>query len=298
MLASMTYPGGKNGAGVYHRLINLMPPHDVYIEPFLGSGAIMRLKRPAELNIGVDRDPRALSLVRAWGDLHSPDRPRSAAPAPDARTGDGGRPRQNRCFSRDARSGDAAGRLAGNGAVRSQFLFHESDGIEFLRGYRFTGAELVYCDPPYLLSSRSHPHENIYHRGFEMTDLQHRDLLRLLLKLPCRVMISGYAADLYDKMLRGWNTITYQAATHRGPREEWLWFNFAPPTDQLHDYQFLGATWRARERFARKKKRWLADMLRMPTIERNALLAAIAEHASSSDAAGSTIAVSGGEGLR
>ena len=33
----MTYPGGKNGAGIYQRIINHMPPHETYIEAFLGS---------------------------------------------------------------------------------------------------------------------------------------------------------------------------------------------------------------------------------------------------------------------
>jgi site-specific DNA-adenine methylase len=59
----MVYPGGKNGAGVYQTIINLMPPHDVYIEPFLGGGAIMRQKRPALLNIGVDLDPGAIARI-------------------------------------------------------------------------------------------------------------------------------------------------------------------------------------------------------------------------------------------
>ena len=58
----MTYPGGKNGAGIYQRIINLMPPHKVYMEPFLGSGAVLRHKRPAERNIGVDRSPEAIAL--------------------------------------------------------------------------------------------------------------------------------------------------------------------------------------------------------------------------------------------
>jgi len=52
----MEYPGGKNQSGVYQWLINQMPPHQTYIEPFLGSGAVMRLKRPAMASIGMDAD--------------------------------------------------------------------------------------------------------------------------------------------------------------------------------------------------------------------------------------------------
>lgn len=48
----MPYLGGKSQAGTYQRIINLIPPHDVYIEPFLGGGAIARLKRPARLERG------------------------------------------------------------------------------------------------------------------------------------------------------------------------------------------------------------------------------------------------------
>lgn len=50
------YTGGKNGAGVYQHIINLMPPHDCYIECFLGSGAVMRFKKPAKLNYAIDLD--------------------------------------------------------------------------------------------------------------------------------------------------------------------------------------------------------------------------------------------------
>ena len=50
----MRYPGGKNHTGTFQKIINLMPPHRVYIEPFLGSGAILRLKKPAAVSIGVD----------------------------------------------------------------------------------------------------------------------------------------------------------------------------------------------------------------------------------------------------
>lgn len=56
-----TYPGGKNGSGVFQRIINELPPHRTYIELFLGSGAILRRKRPAECSIGIDIDAAVTS---------------------------------------------------------------------------------------------------------------------------------------------------------------------------------------------------------------------------------------------
>jgi len=54
----MRYPGGKGKS--YQRIINMMPPHRVYIESHLGGGAVMRHKKPAEINIGIDIDPEPL----------------------------------------------------------------------------------------------------------------------------------------------------------------------------------------------------------------------------------------------
>jgi DNA adenine methylase len=59
----VSYPGGKNGAGVYQTLINLIPPHETYIETHLGGGAVMKHKRPAKKSIGIDAD---LSVVEMW----------------------------------------------------------------------------------------------------------------------------------------------------------------------------------------------------------------------------------------
>lgn len=67
----MTYPGGKSSAGVYQRIINQLPPHDLYIEPFLGGGSILRLKKPSRSSIGIDVDPH---VVTAFSDaaVHIP----------------------------------------------------------------------------------------------------------------------------------------------------------------------------------------------------------------------------------
>jgi hypothetical protein len=41
-----------------------MPPHDVYVEPFFGTGAVFWRKRPGRINVGIDADPAIVD--RAW----------------------------------------------------------------------------------------------------------------------------------------------------------------------------------------------------------------------------------------
>jgi hypothetical protein len=229
----MSYPGGKNGSGVYQTIINLMPPHEVYIEPFLGAGAIMRLKRPAARNIGIDLDPEALDH---FNDKNAAD--------PIAKNGDAG-----------------------------SVTVAEGDAFDFLTGYTFTGRELVYCDPPYLHTTRSRP--DLYRH--ELSEDDHARLLAILKSLPCMVMISGYWSDLYADALRDWNSTSFQAMTRAGKlATEWLWYNYPEPV-VLHDYGFLGENFRERERIKRKKQRWVNRLRTMDVLERRALLAAIGE---------------------
>lgn len=65
----MSYPGGKGGAGVYQTIINQLPPHEVYIEPFAGAASVSRHKRPARRTILVDRSPSI--VTRFAGDLRT-----------------------------------------------------------------------------------------------------------------------------------------------------------------------------------------------------------------------------------
>lgn len=66
----MRYDGGKGAMGVAQWIINQIPPHRVYIEPFLGGGAVLRLKAPARSSIALERDTRALAL---WKGFDLPD---------------------------------------------------------------------------------------------------------------------------------------------------------------------------------------------------------------------------------
>jgi hypothetical protein len=59
----MKYPGGKNHGSSYPRIINQIPPHHTYIEPFAGSAAIRRLMRPSPRSILIDLDPGALGRL-------------------------------------------------------------------------------------------------------------------------------------------------------------------------------------------------------------------------------------------
>src|SRR3990170_8430555 len=56
----MHYQGGKGG--VFQKLINLMPPHEVYLESHLGGGAVMRNKRASGSNIGIEIDPEVVEM--------------------------------------------------------------------------------------------------------------------------------------------------------------------------------------------------------------------------------------------
>jgi len=57
----MRYDGGKGVT--YPQLINLIPPHNKYIETHLGGGAVMRHKQPAPTQIGIDLDPK---VIKDW----------------------------------------------------------------------------------------------------------------------------------------------------------------------------------------------------------------------------------------
>ncbi len=249
----MTYPGGKNGSGVYQRIISLMPPHDVYVEPFLGGGAIMRLKRPADLSIGLDLSGSAIAAFRdsAGGLFEIDDRAHGSGIV-----GSDERPRR---ASLSLAIGDGIGKLE-----------RIADG-----SLPLAGRILIYCDPPYLMSTRSG--KRLYEH--EMESVDHRRLLRVILQAEnlASIMISGYASSLYARALKNWNSIQFESMTRGGyTKTEHLWFNFDPPT-ALHDYRYLGRDFRERERIKRQKQRWTARLDRMPVLQRQALLSAIAD---------------------
>lgn len=143
---------------------------------------------------------------------------------------------------------------------------------EFLQKFPFTGTEeLVYCDPPYLLRTRTA--DKRYRYRFEYTDEDHIQLLNILMDLPCKVMISGYPSDMYDKALKGWNSLEIQVMNQAGVRTEKIWFNFE--IDRYHWATYAGKNYTARQSIRRKAANWGRMYREMPRSERMAVLAAI-----------------------
>jgi hypothetical protein len=133
---------------------------------------------------------------------------------------------------------------------------------------------LIYCDPPYLLSTRSK--RRIYRH--ELTDDDHRRLLTALRGCRCPVLISGYRSDLYDDQLHGWRRAERDVMTRGGVlRRECVWQNDrsrAQPAVTM-EYSQLGIDYRERQRVARKIARWKRMLRKMPAAERRAMLLAL-----------------------
>jgi DNA adenine methylase len=151
------------------------------------------------------------------------------------------------------------------------FTVKNGDAGQVLKSYEFTGKELVYSDPPYLMSTRKSG--KMYRH--EMTDEQHEELLHVLTSLNAFVMVSGYRAPLYEAMLQSWQRIDFKAMTRGGPSIESVWMNFQPV--RLHDHSHLGSNFREREQIKRKQKRWRERLLKMDQAERRAMLETLLE---------------------
>lgn len=216
----MSYLGAKSGSGVYQAIINLMPPHETYIEPFLGSGAIMRLKAPSMRSIGLDLDRDAIKQ-----------------------------------FSES------------NPQLDCDLLTTAAYG--WLKNADLCDKTLIYCDPPYVHSTRTSRKRYKY----EMTDNDHKLLLKLLKSLNCMVILSGYRSNIYENELSDWFSLDFQAMTRGGVRTETVWCNFEP--SKVHYHTYAGKDFTDRQRIKRKAERWAARYAKLPAGERQSVLTAI-----------------------
>lgn len=257
----MPWPGGKSGAGVYHRLCAEVPPHDERISPFLGHCGVMRNLRPAAVNVGIDLDPAALELWRgfAWRDegrLPSPHRTAARSPRLTLVQADGiawlrhrfGLLEWPRPTVADMTPVEVFRRLYLSADAASHCVARATRPGAAAPG---RGVPFVFCDPPYPRATLKDRHRYVS----DLTDEQHVELLTVLRSIPALVMIVSYPNDLYAEHLADWRTFRYRAFTRRGERTEQAWCNFPPPV-VLHDWRFVGRDRRQRETIARRVRSW------------------------------------------
>lgn len=145
-----------------------------------------------------------------------------------------------------------------------------ADSLKLLPVLKVESDWLIYCDPPYLLSTRSC--KRSYYGREMLTEKEHRILLSILTRLPCRVMISGYLSALYKTVLDEWRVSTFWTVNRRGKRvQEWCWMNYAAG-GKLHDSRFVGNNFTDRQRIKRKAARWRNKYAALPSFERQAVL--------------------------
>lgn len=259
MRPPMPYFGGK--IRLAEPLVELMPPHQHYVEPFCGSLAVLLAKEPARHETVNDLDG---DLMTFWRVLR--ERPeelmRAAALTPHSRAehaaasdfpadlddlerarrvwvqltqGRAGlRRRSGWRHVQDPRTTPTAvpGYLDGYvarmpaAAERLAGVSLESmPALDVIAAYGRHSEVLLYVDPPYLGSTRE--------RGLYVHELaddqQHRDLASALLDCRSAVVLSGYASPLYDELFSSWDRREIQASTGQGglwqERTEVVWSN-------------------------------------------------------------------------
>jgi hypothetical protein len=278
-----SYPGGKSGAGIFQRLINLIPPHRILIVPFAGHCGVVRNIKPAEHTIVIDRDP---VVCQWWWDWSRTKKGRAIA----IHNCDGIEwlrfslgcteySADKACVtgSSDSRSsvtGSQKGRMVLAGPcdrmTQHPASFSSDAQLSVTRATRKTTAEaFVFCDPPYVMSKRAGG--KIYE--CELTDQDHQRFIGTMTTIDAsryQTMICGYACDLYAS-LDPWESIDHRVPTRGGLQDERIWMNYQKPV-LLHDYQYVGDGRRIRERIRRRQNNWREQLNQMSEQERLAML--------------------------
>lgn len=246
MKPPFSYYGGK--MGLAREIVNLIPPHRVYIEPFFGSGAVFFAKEPAPHEIINDLDDRVVTFFRVLRDR--PDElERVCTLTPHARTeylaaraadddaDDLEVARRfwvsvNQSFAKTAnadtgwsvtvsRNSPVAasifsrlGRFGPCAERLAQAAIENTDAVSLIDRFAVSDDTVVYADPPYVTSTRVGRKHRASDYAHEMTDDDHRELARALKETPATVILSGYPSPLYDELYEGWWYRDFRAVAH------------------------------------------------------------------------------------
>ena len=261
----MKYPGAKNRIARW--ICGHIPEHDVYLEPFAGSLAVLFEKERSHIETVNDLNGEIVNFFRVIRDA-SKELEKKIEMTPYSREeyenaylysddeierarrfcvrcwmGFGCSNRYKNGFKsgQQARSPNpaeawgmlsqvitlAAERLKG---VQIEQLF----ALELLKRYD-TSDVFAYLDPPYLHDTRKN-----YLYSNEMSDREHEELLTVIVNHKGKIMISGYDNDMYNNYLKGWRKAYRNTVAENGiKRSEVLWMNYQTRQMHIRDYMDL-----------------------------------------------------------
>lgn len=241
----LRYHGGKWKLAPW--IIENMPPHLVYVEPYGGGGSVLLRKSRLAAEVYNDLDGRVVQVFRI---LRDPEKAalvrRRLSLTPFARA------EFDSCYEPAIDEIDEVCKtimlsLMGYGTdsitrkYRTGFRSKLSDQratpaaswssywecvdafVERLRGVVIeqrdaaevmarmdTAQTLFYVDPPYVISTRAamlNGHESTHGYKHEMTDADHQALAVTLRELRGMVMLSGYPSPLYEELYGDWQRL-------------------------------------------------------------------------------------------
>jgi DNA adenine methylase len=246
ILPPMPYYGGK--MRLADRIVAHLPAHGHYVEPFAGSLAVLLAKPRADMETVNDLDGDLDTVWRVLRDQYE-DLAGLMALTPHSRAehhlsydlaGVDDLERARRVWVRLAQGRGATMRTTGwrfyRDPTASTFAFPEylaayvervppcarrlagvslesRDALDVIADYGQHPDVLLYCDPPYLGSTRA---SNYRHEL--RTERHHRELADALLDVRAAVVLSGYPSPLYDDLYRDWYRIDLKAWTGNGIR--------------------------------------------------------------------------------
>jgi len=250
----LCYPGSKQL--VKEWILKFVPQHSVYLEPFFGSGSIFFEKEKVKIEIINDIDNDIYNYFKVLRDypneiiekiIFTPFSSLEYKKARDLNDNDdfiekarkfailcyfgignsavyrsGFRRSKSATSSNKAKTWSELPTQLQEATVRLKNAIIENDDAQKLVERYNNSDVFIYCDPPYVLSTRK---EHLY--KYDMSDDQHVKLLSALKKHKGKVMISGYDNDLYNSLLSGWHKECIETAAERGKRIECIWMNYS-----------------------------------------------------------------------
>ena len=248
MRPPFTYYGGKTTAA--ERIVALLPDHSHYVEPFAGSLAVLLAKprstmetvndldqdlmtfwrvlrdRPDELEVAMHLTPHSRIEQASAYDLGCADElERARRVWVLLSQGRGATLRRTGWrFYRDPAGSTYsmpdyltayAERVPAAAARIHGVSLECRDALEVIADYGQHPNVLLYCDPPYLRTSRN---SSNYRHEMGSED-QHREFVAAVRECRSSVVISGYHSPLYDDLLADWHRSEFAAWTGNGVRD-------------------------------------------------------------------------------